>query len=132
LNRRLGRAPSPAEIAGELTIPLEEVLEAMEAAAGYEASSIEASRASDDGDGQTFLETVGVDDERCELVEERAAIAPTLAALPARERAILAMRFVDDLTQQEIAERIGVSQMHVSRLIRRSLLRLRTVAEARA
>jgi len=64
-----------------------------------------------------------------ELVEYGATIAPTLAALPARDRIVLHLRFVEDLTQAEIAERVGVSQMHVSRLIRRALERLRTVAE---
>ena len=132
LNRRLGRAPSTQEIAEELGACVEEVLEAYEAAAAYDAISIEASRPGADDDGGTFLDTLGEEDDRFELVEERAAIAPALAALPARERAILSMRFVEDMTQQEIAERIGVSQMHVSRLIRRSLSRLRTVAEARA
>ena len=69
-------------------------------------------------------------DERFELVEYKSAIGPTMRALPARDRLVLKLRFEQDLTQLEIAERIGVSQMHVSRLIRRALKRLRTVADA--
>ena len=72
------------------------------------------------------------EDERFDLVEYGATIAPTLQALPARDRIVLHLRFVEDLTQAEIAARVGVSQMHVSRLIRRALDRLRTVAEASA
>ena len=83
----------------------------------------------DEGDGETYAESIGVEDGRFELVEYGATIAPTLAALPARDRIVLHLRFVEDLTQAEIAERVGVSQMHVSRLIRRALERLRTVAE---
>ena len=76
-----------------------------------------------------FSETIGEEDARFELVELGVSIAPSSWALPERERAILRMRFSEDLTQSEIAERIGVSQMHVSRLIRRSLARLEEAAE---
>ena len=72
---------------------------------------------------------MGALDNRLELVEYRSVVAATIRALPERERTVLSMRFDEDMTQSEIAERIGVSQMHVSRLIRRSLARLRTVAE---
>jgi RNA polymerase sigma-B factor len=131
LHRKLGRSPSPKELATELTLSEEEVLEAMEAASAYDAVSLEQQRSDADQSSSTdsFQDKLGTEEERYELVEYGATIAPTLKALSARERQILHLRFVEDMTQSEIAERIGVSQMHVSRLIRRSLARLRTVAE---
>jgi RNA polymerase sigma-B factor len=129
LSRRLGRSPSVAEIGDTLDLSQELVLEAMEAASAYDAVSLESYRFGDEGDGETYAESIGVDDERFELVEYSATIAPTLEALPPRDRVVLHLRFVEDLTQAEIAERVGVSQMHVSRLIRRALERLRTVAD---
>ena len=80
--------------------------------------------------GEVAPETVGEIDQRYEMVEYAAAIAPAMNAMPARDRLILRLRFEDDLTQSEIATRLGISQMHVSRIIRRSLARLRSVAEA--
>ena len=129
LSRRIGRSPSVAEIGEMLDLSPEQVLEAMEAASAYDAVSLESYRFGDEGDGETYAESIGVDDERFELVEYCATIAPTLQALPPRDRIVLHLRFVEDLTQAEIAERVGVSQMHVSRLIRRALERLRTVAD---
>src|SRR5436190_2017192 len=119
------------ELAGQLECSEEEVLEAMEAASAYDAVSLEQQRSDTDNGSSTdtFQDKLGTEEERYELVEYGATIAPTLKALSARERLILHLRFVEDMTQSEIAERIGVSQMHVSRLIRRSLARLRTVAE---
>jgi RNA polymerase sigma-B factor len=76
-------------------------------------------------DAGTYADVVGADDEGLEAAEERAMVGPALRALAPRERLILHLRFVEDLTQTEIAERIGISQMHVSRLIRRALDRLR-------
>jgi RNA polymerase sigma-B factor len=131
LSRDLGRSPTPKEIAESLGEDPEEVLEAMEAAIAYDAVSLDAPpRANDEEGGDTYADSVGVVDERYELVEYAAAIAPTVRALPERDRIVLRLRFDEDLTQLEIAERIGVSQMHVSRLIRRALTRLRTVANA--
>jgi RNA polymerase sigma-B factor len=129
LARRKGRSPSAAEVGDSLGLSTEQVLEAMEAASAYDAVSLESYRFGDEGDGETYAESIGVEDGRFELVEYGATIAPTLAALPPRDRVVLHLRFVEDLTQAEIAERVGVSQMHVSRLIRRALERLRTVAE---
>jgi RNA polymerase sigma-B factor len=96
----------------------------------YEASSLDAPRSSGDSDGDSYAESVGADDEAYEQIEYVQAIAPTLRAMSERDRLVLKLRFEEDLTQSEIAERIGVSQMHVSRLIRRALTRLRTVADA--
>jgi RNA polymerase sigma-B factor len=130
LARDTGRSPTAAEVAEALDLPTEEVLEAMEAAIAYDAVSLEAPRAGELREGDSYAESVGEVDERFELIEYQAAIAPTVSALPERDRLVLELRFVHDLTQSEIADRIGVSQMHVSRLIRRALTRLRTVAEA--
>jgi len=130
LSRELGRSPTAHEIASDINEDVELVLEAMEAAIAYDAVSLDTPRTSEEEDGDTYADTVGEVDERFELIEYTSAIGPTLRALPERDRLVLKLRFEDDLTQLEIAERIGVSQMHVSRLIRRALKRLRTVAEA--
>ena len=130
LSRREGRSPSAAEVGRMLDLSEEEVLEAMEAASAYEAVSLESHRYGGDADeGATYAERVGEEDVRYDIVEYEASLAPVLRALPERDRVVLHLRFVDDLTQAEIAERIGVSQMHVSRIIRRSLERLRAVAD---
>jgi RNA polymerase sigma-B factor len=97
------------------------VLEAAEAATAFETTPL-------DGLGPDG----GREDERFDLVEYGAMLAPTLGALPERERLILRLRFDRDMTQSEIARTLGMSQMHVSRLLRRSLGKLRTVANARA
>jgi RNA polymerase sigma-B factor len=132
LHRRLGRSPSAGELARELDLNSEEVLEAMEAASAYDAISLEEHRSeSSDPQEPTYADSLGREEERYELVEYGATIAPTMKALSERERLILHLRFVEDLTQSEIADRIGVSQMHVSRLIRRALARLRAVARER-
>jgi RNA polymerase sigma-B factor len=128
MSRKLGRSPSAQQVAESIDLTIEQVLEAMEAASAYDAVSLESYRFGDEGDGETYAESIGSEDERFELVEYGAAIAPALRTLAPRDRVILHLRFVEDLTQSEIAERIGVSQMQVSRLIRRALTRLRTVA----
>jgi RNA polymerase sigma-B factor len=129
LSRRLGRSPSVAEIGEQIDLSQEQVLEAMEAASAYDAVSLESYRFGDEGDCETYAESIGEEDERYQLVAYGATIDPTREALPPRDRIVLHLRFVEDLTQAEIAERVGVSQMHVSRLIRRALERLRTVAD---
>src|SRR5919197_378171 len=105
LSRKLGRSPSAQEVARALSIDTESVLEAMEAASAYDAVSLESYRFGDEGDGETYAESIGVEDDRFELVEYGAAIAPTLQALPARDRIVLHLRFVEDMTQAEITER---------------------------
>jgi RNA polymerase sigma-B factor len=130
LSREFGRSPTAGEISLETKMDLEVVLEALEAAIAYDAVSLDTPRTSDEDDGDTYADTVGAVDERFELVEYQSAIGPTMRALPPRDRLVLKLRFEQDLTQLEIAQRIGVSQMHVSRLIRRALKRLRTVADA--
>jgi RNA polymerase sigma-B factor len=130
LQRRLGRSPSPKEVAAHTGQSEEDVLEAIEAQSAYDAISLEQQRSDDPDHTDTYGDALATDEERYELVEYQATIAPTLKALPPRDRLILHLRFTEDLTQSEIAERIGVSQMHVSRLIRRAVSRLRAVAAA--
>jgi RNA polymerase sigma-B factor len=126
----LGRAPSPAEIAEATGASLEDILEALEAAGAYQAVSLDKPRAErEDGVGETFAESLGDEDPGFEIAEHGATIAGLMHTLPARERHVLHLRFVEDLTQSEIGERIGVSQMHVSRLIRQALARLRNAAQ---
>ena len=131
LAKRLGRSPSVREIALRVGCTVEEVLEAREAASSYEAASLEAPVASADAeDAPTVADTLGQEEHGYELIEASDAISATWKALPERERKVLRLRFMEGLTQREIGERIGVSQMHVSRLLRRALDRLQVAAEA--
>jgi RNA polymerase sigma-B factor len=125
LSTRLGHVPTTKEIARHLNASSEEVLEAMEAATAYDALSFESLPPSDDGESLPYAETVGDDEPGFQLVELGDAIAGTLDSLSPRERMIIHLRFVRDLTQSEIGAQVGVSQMHVSRLLRRSLEKLR-------
>ena len=128
LSGELGVSPSPRQIAAELKMPVEKVLEAFAANTAYETVSFDTPLGASDDGSQTVATGLGTEDARLELIEDRATIGPALSALPERERLILRLRFVEDLTQVEIADRIGVSQMHVSRLIRRALERVRVMA----
>jgi RNA polymerase sigma-B factor len=120
LPTQLGRAPSAADVAEHTGMDLEEVLEAMEASSARRPYSLDATVGP--GDDAAFLvDTIGDEDASYETVEYGEAISRTLDLLPERERLILNLRFVEDLTQSEIAKRIGISQMHVSRLLRRAL-----------
>ena len=130
LSKQLGRSPKVREVAAALGCSVEDVLEAQEAASSYEAASLDAPAARDDGESASLVEMLGDEDSAYELVEDRDAIASTWLALPEVERQVLELRFMHDLTQREIGERIGYSQMHVSRLLRRALNRLETAAAA--
>ena len=123
LTVRLSRSPSIAEIAEELKATPEQVLEALEVGSAYSTVSL-STGPSADGDLDP-LETIGDEDEGFERSEDRAALAPALRRLPPREREILRMRFEEGLPQTQIAQRVGLSQMHVSRLIRKSLAAMR-------
>jgi RNA polymerase sigma-B factor len=126
-----GRAPSVAELSEYLEIDSEQVLDAMAASQAYGALSLDAPRSSMTGEPATsYAELLGGTDEHYELVEDRVTIRRALEYIPARERTVLQLRFVDDLTQSEIAERIGVSQMQVSRLLRHALEQLRILTRA--
>jgi RNA polymerase sigma-B factor len=117
----LGRAPSAADIAEHAGLGVEDVLEAMEAASARRPYSLDASVGPDDDGAALLVDTIGGEDPSFETVDYGEAISQTLEALPERERVILHLRFVEDLTQSEIADRVGISQMHVSRLLRRAL-----------
>jgi RNA polymerase sigma-B factor len=132
LGTQLGRPPTVPELCAELKLEEEDVLEALGAARAYDAISLEAGSTGGEREqdvGQALSERLGETDERLEMVELAATVAPALAALSDRDRMILRLRFIEDMTQQEIAERVGCSQMQVSRLLRRSLARLRAVAD---
>jgi RNA polymerase sigma-B factor len=123
LTAKVGHSPTIAEIAEELQTTPEQVLEAMEAGSAYAPVSLSAGPSSE---GELDpMETIGTEDANFERSEQRASLEPALEMLPDREREILRMRFEDGLTQTQIAEQVGVSQMHVSRLIRKSLARMR-------
>lgn len=129
LSRDLHRAPSIGEIAVVVGATEEQVLEALEAAGAYRATSFDAPRAGGDEEaGDTMGDAVGRDDHGYGLAEDRATLDRLMQAIGPREREVLRLRFVEDLTQAEIGERIGVSQMQISRLIRQSLARLRSAA----
>ena len=124
LTARLGRSPSIAEIAHEFQTTPEQVLEAMEAGSAYAPASLSVGPGGEDGDLDP-METIGSTDEEFSRSEDRASLEPALEQLPDREQLILKLRFEEGLTQTQIADKIGISQMHVSRLIRRSLDRMR-------
>jgi RNA polymerase sigma-B factor len=125
LGQELGRSPTVPEIAEHSGISEEQVLEGLEIAQAYNFTSLDAPIDSDDSDSSTFAEQMGSEDEQLENLEYRAALAPEMAKLPERERRILYLRFYKGLTQSEIADHLGISQMHVSRLLNRTLIRLR-------
>ena len=130
LSGSLGRAPTPRELAEYTGLDTEHVLEAIEAGAAYEADSLDQSPLSEDEPGNSLYASLGADEPGYELVEYGSAVGPVWAKLSAHERAAVRLRFIDDLTQSDIAERIGVSQMQVSRLLRRALDRLQDAAAA--
>jgi RNA polymerase sigma-B factor len=124
LSQQLGSAPTPSQLAHHLGVGVEEVQEALQAGQSYRAASLDEPGGGDDAAG-ALTERMGEPDRELDLVEDRAVLAPALARIPERERAILTMRFFEHLTQTQIAERVGLSQMHVSRLLSRTLDRLR-------
>ena len=123
---KLQRAPTINEIAEAAKATPEEVLEALETSQAYNSVSLQASTNGEGGDEDTdLLDYLGVEEDAYEAMEDRATLAPGFAKLDKRERYILHLRFFEGLTQSQIATRVGISQMHVSRLIRRSLEKLR-------
>ena len=125
LSQDLGRSPTIGEIAERAGASEEEVLEAMEAGRAYRFASLDAPGSGGDEDNQTLSGQLGEDDPRLTDIEHRVALSPLIAELPRREQVILHLRFFEGLTQSEIASRLGISQMHVSRLLARSLAKLR-------
>jgi len=124
LSQHLGRSPTPREIAERLDIGIEEVLEGMESANAYATLSIDAGGTGEEGLG-SVLATIGGTDDALDHVELRESIRPLIDRLPPREKQILLLRFFRQMTQSQIAEEVGISQMHVSRLLTRTLAELR-------
>ncbi len=129
LRASLRRSPTVAEIAERTKLSGEDVLAAIEAGRARGTVSLDSPRLSEDedgdsGGGEARIETIGTTDERLDLIDDAISVAGAVQELSTRDREVLKLRFVDELTQSEIADRIGVSQMQVSRIIRRSLDRL--------
>jgi len=124
LTQQLGRSPTPRELAESIGCTVEEIVEGLESGNAYSTLSLDAGDDSDDG-AATMLDAIGVEDESIAQVEVRESIKPLLAGLEPREKKILLLRFFRNMTQSQIAEEIGVSQMHVSRLLTRTLTQLR-------
>ncbi|MCZ4100145.1 RNA polymerase sigma factor SigF [Streptomyces sp. So13.3] len=124
LAQQLDRSPNVAELAARLRITAEEVIEGMAASNAYTASSLDAQPDEDDSEG-ALTDRIGYEDHDLEGIEYIESLKPLIAELPARDRKILSLRFTGNLTQSEIGEELGISQMHVSRLLSRTLARLR-------
>jgi RNA polymerase sigma-B factor len=123
LSHTLGRSPTVADIATHLEITEEEVLEGLEGARAYNSTSLSMPTTED---GNTTLgDTLGGEDDNFEIAELRVALGPALAGLDEREQKIISLRFYGNLTQSEIADQVGISQMHVSRLLTKALAKLR-------
>ena len=128
LQLELGRAPTATELADHLDVTVEELLEARDAAGANHMSSLDAPVSSDDDDGASLADMLGSDDEGLEHVERALTVDSALEGLDERAREILRLRFQEELTQAAIGERVGLSQMHVSRLIRQALEQLRAAS----
>jgi RNA polymerase sigma-B factor len=129
LGQELGRSPTIAELAGEVQASEEEVLEALEAGQAYRFASLDSPRP--DGEtGDAVVDNLGSEDTELVRAEQRATLAPLLSQLPARQQQVVHLRFFEGLTQSEIAHRLGVSQMQVSRLLTRSVTQLRSMVGA--
>nr|WP_308368189.1 RNA polymerase sigma factor SigF [Streptomyces sp. ISL-36] len=126
LGSRLGRTPTVAELASLMNLSEDEVIEARLASNGYNSTSLDAAVGAEGEDGDAALgDFIGVEDPALELFEDFHTLAPLLVELDDRDRTLLHLRFVEELTQSEIGKRLGISQMHVSRLLSRNLERLR-------
>lgn len=124
LAQKLDRAPTVAELAERLGLTNDEVVEGMAASNAYTASSLDAQPEEDDSEG-ALADRIGYEDHGLEGIEYVESLKPLIAELPPRDRKILSLRFVAGMTQSEIGEELGISQMHVSRLLSRTLVRLR-------
>ncbi len=129
LTARTGRPPSVQELAEFLELSIEDVLDGLETAGAHHCVSLDTPREDGEGESGTLADAFGEQDLRFELVEASVSIASAARHLSARERRVLELRFVQDLTQTQIAELIGVSQMQVSRILRRALAQLRDLTE---
>lgn len=127
LTQSLGRSPTPRELAESIGCSVEEIIEGIESSNAYATLSLDAGE--DRDEGASILDALGVEDEQLAYVDVRESLKPLLDGLDPREKRILLLRFFKNLTQTQIAEEIGVSQMHVSRLLTRTLERLRESLE---
>lgn len=125
LTTRTGRPPSVSELAEYLELSMEDVLDALETAAAHHSASLDAPREDGEEESGTLVDVFGREDPHYELVEDTVTISSAARQLSARERRVLSLRFVKDMTQTQIATEIGVSQMQVSRILRRALSNLR-------
>ena len=128
LIHELGRAPTADDIADALGITLEQVLDAREAATAYRADSLDRP-AGDDQDASRVVDTLGAHESGYVQAENSATLEAMVSVLSDREQEVLRLRFAEDLTQSEIGRRVGLSQMHISRLLRQAVARLRETAE---
>ncbi|MEA2213083.1 MAG: polymerase sigma-B factor [Solirubrobacteraceae bacterium] len=129
LSVRTGHVPTVTELAEYLEFSIEEVLEALETSRAHHASSLDAPYDDGDGEGGTVIDAFGADDPDLRLADDRVTVGQAARQLSGREREVLGLRFVHDLTQTQIADRVGVSQMQVSRILRRSIAQLSELAE---
>jgi len=130
LTRELGRRPTVEEVAAAMAIAVEDVLEALDAAAAYRATSLDTPLAAGDEDaGGSLGDVVGTIDQGFLRAEQRAELGSLMRSLTRIERAVVRLRFEHDLTQSEIGDRLGISQMQVSRVLRRSITKLRSTAD---
>jgi RNA polymerase sigma-B factor len=129
LSRRTGKIPTVAELAQYLELSQEEILDGLQTAEAYAAVSLDAPMGGEDEEDSTRLDAIGGEDYRLLLSDERTTVFAAAKRLSVHEREILYLRFGEDLTQSEIAQRVGVSQMQVSRLLRRSLARVRELTD---
>ncbi len=125
LTVQLGRSPTVPELAKAAGVEEEEVLEALESGRAYSSLSLSQGTGSEDGEEIDPLESLGEIEHQYEVSEDRAVLVPGFKALDERERRILHLRFFEGLTQSQIAQQVGISQMHVSRLIRRAPEKIR-------
>jgi RNA polymerase sigma-B factor len=126
LSQRLGRAPTATELAAELDMDREEVVEGLVAGSSYNTLSIDSGGGGgEEEEARAIADTLGDVDTGLDRIEDQESLRPLLEALPERERTVLVLRFFESMTQTQIAERVGISQMHVSRLLAKSLTRLR-------
>ncbi len=130
LGASLGRSPTPNDLAQETGLTLDEVLEALEASDAYSPAALDAPISSSAEAAQTLGDSLGAEDRGYELVELTAAVAPALARLAPLDRTVLHLRFIEDLTQSEIGQRVGIGQMQVSRILRSTLRQLNQAAGA--
>jgi len=130
LTTKTGRPPSVQDLALYLEMSMEDVLEALETASAHHSTSLDAPREDGEEESGSLADAFGEEDERYELIDASVTIAAAARQLSARERRVLVLRFVEDLTQTQIADQIGVSQMQVSRILRRALSRLRELTQS--